>query len=365
MKQAVLGLGFGDEGKGITTSFLCQGKQPYETIIVRSNGGHQAGHTVQHNGHRHIFSQFGSGTLQGFPTYFSKYCTIYPPSLLREYSLLERFKPKLFIDPLTMITTPWDIDANRQDENSRAVGHGSVGMGFGRTIQRNEDYYKLYFQDLFNKEILLAKLKSIVYGYYGLDSTDVNVKADILDFLDKCDTLTNSSFCKMRKWEYFQGFNVIFESAQGIMLDQDFGFFPNVTRSNTTSKNIIELAPDLEEIYYVTRTYQTRHGNGYMSNEDKPAPKLDMRNGGETNQSHNYQGEFRISQIDPDQLNYALFCDSHFVPNGVRKNLVITCYDQHPIDLTSLLDKLGEVVEFDKVFISNSPDAKDFKEIKK
>lgn len=356
MKQAVIDLGFGDSGKGITTSFLSQGKIPEETLVIRANGGSQAGHTVHHKNIIHVFSQFGSGTLQGLPTYFSSKCAIYPPSLMREFYILnEHCKPKLFIDPLTMITTPWDIDANREDSKNKK--HGSVGMGFGKTIQRNEDYYKLFYQDLFIESILRAKLENIVYGYYGLTDRD----SEISKFMEDCKTLVDSSFCKMRKLKHLQYPNLIFESAQGILLDQDFGFFPNVTRSNTTSKNIIELAPDLDEVYYVTRTYQTRHGNGFMTNEDKPAPRL----GGtvlETNRSHPYQGEFRIAELDIELLQYSLYCDSHFIPDNVKKNLVVTCYDQHKIDLRNLIDSLD--VDFAKLFVSNSPDAKDFKEIK-
>ena len=67
----VIGLGFGDEGKGITTSYLCK-KLEGTKIVVRFNGGHQAGHTVVFNGKRHIFSSWGSGTLQGIPTYWSE-----------------------------------------------------------------------------------------------------------------------------------------------------------------------------------------------------------------------------------------------------------------------------------------------------
>ena len=63
MKQAVVDLGFGDSGKGITTSFLCQNKKPEETLIIRANGGPQAGHTVHHKNIIYVFSQFGSGTL--------------------------------------------------------------------------------------------------------------------------------------------------------------------------------------------------------------------------------------------------------------------------------------------------------------
>ena len=355
MKQAVIDLGFGDSGKGITTSFLSQNR--HNTIVVRSNGGHQAGHTVQYEGFRHIFSQFGSGTLQGLPTFISKNCTIHPPSLLKEYEYIKGYNPILYIDPLAMITTPWDIFQNRNNEEN--LKHGTVGSGFGQTIQRNEDNYKLYFQDLFSEKVLMAKLHNILYSYYKMEI----LQNEIGLFVQQCQELIKSSFCKIKEWKHLSHLDIIFESAQGILLDQSFGFFPNVTRSNTTSKNIVELAPDLDEVYYCTRTYQTRHGNGFMTNVNLPVPKLDMKNGQETNRFHDYQGKFRVTELDPELLKYSLQCDSNFLPFGIKKNLVVTCYDQYRIDIWSLVEELQKVTKFDRVFVSNSPEAKDFKQI--
>jgi adenylosuccinate synthase len=355
MKQAVIDLGFGDCGKGVTTSFLSQNK-PTATV-VRSNGGHQAGHTVQFKGFRHVFSQFGSGTLQGLPTFISKNCTIYPPAILKEYSLIEQYNPRLMVDPLAMITTPFDIGHNRYLEQTNK--HGSVGVGFGQTIQRNEDNYKLFAQDMYHKDIFKTKLYNIATIYY---SVSVPETLSVIDaFWYQCQRLIDSGFFYISSWRDvnrpYKDF--IFESAQGILLDMDFGFFPHVTRSNTTSKNIIEMAPDLDEVYYVTRTYQTRHGNGPMTNEDKPIPVLDMKNGEETNKFGEYQGNFRITELDVNLLNYALQCDSNFLPPKVKKNLVITCFDQHKISIANLLDSLN--TSFENVYISNGPECKSFK----
>lgn len=357
MKQAVIDLGFGDSGKGITTSYLCSLYNPGETVVVRSNGGHQAGHTVVHQGFKHVFSQFGSGTLQGFRTYLSKNFTVYPASLLREHAYIRNYQPLLFIDPMAMVTTPWDIDYNRDLEKENQ--HGSVGIGFGQTIKRNQEHYNLYFQDIFYPSILKAKVQSIVENYYNLFIThEMN---DINAFLDSCASLRKALWVDMKNWEEIQNMyeNIIFESAQGILLDQHHGFFPNVTRSNTTTKNIMEMT-ELDEVFYVTRTYQTRHGNGFMTNEfDKPVLK---NNEDETNKSHKFQGEFRTAAIDPNLLRYALQCDSNYINPGVKKNLVITCYDQLEVNINWLLLNLRE--NFSRVFISTSPDAKDFKQIR-
>lgn len=329
----VAGLGFGDEGKGLFTSYLCaKTKNP---LVVRFNGGHQAGHTVVYEGKRHVFSGFGAGTLQGVPTYWSYFCTFYPISFLNEWSLLDN--PLIYVNGLCPVTTPFDIDHNRKTEKVKR--HGSVGVGFGSTIQRQENYYKLFVQDLFFEPVMIAKLKSIA-SYYNAEDVEEKIES-FIECVNKV-----KKIIKLSDDSIMEKYDPIFEGAQGVLLDMDFGFFPNVTRSNTTSKNTLQLYPS-KEIYYITRSYLTRHGNGFMPNEKK----LDLiNNENETNRSHDYQGEFRTAELDISLLNYALKCDDNF-SKGLSKNLVITCIDQYPIDIDDLLDKID--TKFDKVYISN------------
>jgi len=117
--------------------------------------------------------------------------------------------------------------------------------------------------------------------------------------------------------------NYIFEGSQGLLLDQHIGFFPHVTRSNTGTKNILEMCDD-PELYLVTRAYQTRHGNGPMTNSSTPHNVVD--NPLETNVSHKFQGEFRKSILDISMLKYGMSRDEGIV-NSKKKTLVITCCD--------------------------------------
>ena len=139
-KQAkiVLGIGFGDEGKGMTVDRLCS-HSPDDTLVVRFSGGHQVGHTVVRDEYRHVFSNFGSGTLRGVPTYWSQYCTVEPIGLLRELSILkqENINPILYIDAKCPITTPYDIEYNRKIESKNM--HGSCGVGFGTTLNEKNN----------------------------------------------------------------------------------------------------------------------------------------------------------------------------------------------------------------------------------
>lgn len=345
----VLGLQYGDEGKGLITSFL---SKPND-LVVRFNGGHQAGHTVVKNGHRHIFSSFGAGTMNGAHTYLSEYCTFYPKSFYNEQESLIKngFVPTYFIHPMAMITTPFDIDFNRETEGVNK--HGSVGMGFGATIARNENTpLKLYAIDLTYREILVHKLRAIG-DYYKSE----NVEKQIGVFLQYVDMI-KLNICTLQEIaDNYQ--HIIFEGAQGIMLDMDFGFFPNVTRSNTTSKNAMQIIKDNRlpqpSIYYAMRSYLTRHGNGFMPNET-----TDLMFDDKTNLSHKYQGNFRQGYHSLEQLYYAIKCDSTF-SGKENKNLAIICLDQ--TDDNVLVDNnkyplgvfLEMMPEFNSVVVSKSP----------
>src|SRR4030042_4301177 len=155
----IIGLGFGDEGKGLITDYFCSKlKNP---LVIRFSGGHQVGHTVIYNDIRHMFSNFGSGTLRNIPTYWSKFCTINPIGLINEMNNLNKLGifPILYIDERCPITTPFDIKANLLFEKDN--DNGSVGVGFGKTIEREENFYSLTFLDLFYKDIFMEKLNQI------------------------------------------------------------------------------------------------------------------------------------------------------------------------------------------------------------
>jgi len=130
--------------------------------------------------------------------------------------------------------------------------------------------------------------------------------------------------------EIFHRFDTfIFEGSQGILLDQNYGFFPHVTRTNTTSQNAMELIKKhdlgLPDVYYITRVYLTRHGNGPMANEGSALELINIDK--ETNVLNGWQGNFRKSLLDLDMINYALQCDANYSAL-CPKHLVVTCLDQ-------------------------------------
>ena len=361
MKKAVIDLGFGDSGKGMFIAYLCSISN--NPIVIRFSGGHQAGHTVVHNGIRHIFSSFGSGTLQGVPTYWDKKCTFYPTAFLNELHILKKqgIKPKIFVNGKCPVTTFCDVNYNKEIEKKNK--HGSCGVGFGATLEREEKHYSLLVEDLQFPSILQTKLNQIL-NYYDTHYMNfiLNNYDDYLSFLTDCADVLNeieivdNSFNNI--WNHR---TVIYEGSQGLMLDKDIGFFPHVTRANVGSANI-----EVDEIYYITRAYQTRHGNGPMTNESighniKENPK-------ETNVL-NYQGVFRRTLLDLDLLEYTIMKDNS---KAKSKSLVITCLDHvvnesrftyknqiiSSLSESEFIKKIGDILKFEKIYISKSDEYK-------
>ena len=360
MISIVLGTGFGDEGKGQAVHSLSHPK----TLVIRFSGGHQCGHTVTtKTGMRHIFAQFGAGTLQGSATYISQYCTVFPTAFMNEYKSLQLLNinlpvideqqsyliadanhihplasslPTYYVHPLAMLTTPYDLAFNRA--LSMITGHGTCGVGFGTTLQRNEDYYNLYVNDIHTPYIYDTKM-SFIKKYYDEKIKTLNMSSQI--------TYENELKIAWEGWEesliFYRDFiaiasldeiipqydDFVFEGSQGILLDQHFGFFPHVTRSNTTSMNAIEIISNStlknQEIntFYVSRCYQTRHGNGPFP--DNNGFEL-TNNSAESNRENDWQGMFRVAPLDFSLIRHAVKCDAIYNSNG-EKHLIITCLD--------------------------------------
>ena len=336
MSKAVIGLGFGDEGKGVVVDHLCS-LSP-NSLVVRFNGGHQAGHSVYGNLNgiltdKHVFSNFGSGSFRGNHTYWSEHCTVDPVGMMRELKDLRHYgwEPFLFVNYDAPVTTPYDIAENMQRE--RKNQHGSCGVGFGTTVEREEKHCCLHFIDLYYDSILLPKMDNI-RKFYSLD-LDVGYFYDAIEEMRKQKNISAMLFPP-----YF--IPKIYEGAQGLLLDQNFGFFPNVTRSNCGTKNIPD--PESVEYYLVTRCYQTRHGNGYMSNEESKHIWADPW---ETNQMHEWQGAFRKGILDMDLINMAIQSDRILRKKSTIKHIVITCVDHvmpsHRIMIDGELYDLGKL----------------------
>lgn len=348
--SVVIGSLWGDEGKGHMTDILCNIPN---TLNVRFNGGAQASHTVvTPDGKRHAFRHFGSGTFAGAMTYLSDKFIVNMPAFVKErnelYGEFEMY-PTVFVNPECIVTTPWDVYINQGIETVRKSDrHGSCGFGINETVERSKDErYKITVCDLFFKDKLISKLTAIRDEYvrkrldseYGLELEGlpekyvslIECKENIDIFLFYADeflkTVRVLGDCVLKRFD-----NVVFEGAQGLLLDQNNEeYFPHVTTSNTGIKNVMDILSRNNfdgkmDIYYMSRCYITKHGAGPMANElqDKPYDGINDL----TNVVNEFQGALRYSYLDFDLLSSQILKDLKYLTIPADINVVFTCLDQ-------------------------------------
>ncbi len=350
MAQVIIGAQFGDEGKGRITAAYAAAVGG-DAMVVRFNGGAQAGHTVvAPDGRRHVFSHIGSGAFAGTPTFLSRFFVSHPLLFLKEWEVLAALgvRPTVYVDPNSPVTTPYDMLINQIIEQQRGADrHGSCGVGFGETLERGlTPGYALTVGDLADSAALPARLEAIRHRYaparlarLGFPTAAAQHRAllqsdailehfctDVRRFLDRVTVMDAPTA--------IQGRSLLFEGAQGLWLDQDRGYFPHVTRSHTGLRNVLTLAGEwgLEQlaVTYVTRAYLTRHGAGPLPHElpGLPYPGVDDP----TNRPNPYQGSLRFAWLDLDLLQQAItadLSDTGAYPGLMAEpRLAITCLDQ-------------------------------------
>lgn len=333
----VIDLGFGDSGKGLCVDWLAS-KSSDSSLVIRFSGGHQVGHTVSVDGISHTFSNFGAGTLRAVPTFYAEHCVVFPPAMLVEAERLPFTPPTTLFHPRARVCTLYDIAYNCALDSVNK--HGSCGVGFGATNTRHAAGVTLFAVDLANNWVLTQKLAAIAQYYADLCRQQPGIKALYEQELEGVCQASFVQACGQAQSLYrlaqisdlhFYS-NWIFEGSQGVMLDAQHGIFPHVTPSSTTSQNAWRFLSQLEavpvDMYYLSRCYQTRHGNGPMSS----SVAVDLiRNEGEANQYNEYQGEFRCRELDLDLLEYALWCERSYHPHRPNKeHILFTCLDQRP-----------------------------------
>ena len=326
--RAVIGASFGDEGKGLVTDYLCsQGAG----MVVRFNGGAQAGHTVvTPDCRRHVFSHVGAGAFCGVPTFLSQFFVCNPLLYFRELDTLaaQGIAPVVYAHPNCLVTTFADMIINQRMENARGdKRHGSCGVGVNETIERSQiDELKITMADVWNGSTAIKDRLAQACGKYAEFRTgDVILDADAMidafmsglwKFAEQIHPLGISQ-CK----------DPVFEGAQGLLLDQDnTEYFPHVTRSHTGIRNVRVLCEQGNigdvDIYYVSRTYLTRHGAGPL-----PSENARMRYADDTNLDHAFQGTLRFAPLNFDALLKRCADDC-----GGAYKLVLTHCDQLTTD---------------------------------
>ena len=256
--RVVIGAQFGDEGKGRVTDHYAA-EVGRNGIVIRFNGGAQAGHTaVTPDGLRHVFSHVGSGALAGVATFLSRFFVSNPILFLKEMAILatKGVEPTIYVDPQSPVTTPYDMMINQIVERERGGDrHGSCGVGFGETIERNLTPARaLTVADLADRSGLTAKLNLIRRDYAPARlarlgfaaafarNADLFLSDAILEHFVEDTGRFLQAITVADARAATRGRHLLFEGAQGLLLDQDRGFFPHVTRSNTGLRNVLVLA---------------------------------------------------------------------------------------------------------------------------
>lgn len=328
------GLGYGDEGKGTWTDFLARA-EPVHTV-VRFNGGAQAGHNVvTPDGRHHTFAQVGSGAfVRGVNTHLSRFMLVNPSRLLHEDAELQDLGvpdalTRLTIDRRALVTTPFQVAANRLRELARGDGrHGSCGMGIGETMADWLAYgdRMLLAGDLADPETARAKLlavrdlkrEQLAEVLAALPETDaVTRERQILlddDVIEGCLAVYAELLQQTRLVDgaYLGDLldlagTVIFEGAQGALLDEWYGFDPYTTWSTTTFKNALTLLAEQGyggEVVKVglLRAYMSRHGAGPFVSEDATCRPVFAD---PYNVTNDWQQGFRVGPFDAVAARYA------------------------------------------------------------
>jgi adenylosuccinate synthase len=349
---AVLGLGWGDEGKGRVVDALCMGAR--HPVVVRFSGGYQAAHhVVWADGREHVFAHFGSGTRWGAPTFWSKFCPVYPIALVREQHLLQEtlgVPPEIWIDANAPLATPYEL---MHGLHADAQEHGTCGVGINATLRREEAHFHLCARDLFFPAVRRAKMDEIVRHFYHVDRPNAHGRLMIRLYEEACEEIVSGGVCRvvdglpefldrMRVRWGNTGMDIVWEGSQGMLLDQRHGFFPHVTPSNTGMTNVIDLMQGMPlEVspFLVTRAYHTRHGNGPMP------PMRDhaiAENPWERNASAPPQGDFRRTLLDLEYLRYAV--DSDPIARSKQPRVVVTCLDLMQVDRRVQDSATGEII---------------------
>jgi len=330
MVDVILGLQWGDEGKGKIVDFFAK---DYD-VVARFQGGPNAGHTLYVNDKKVVLHQIPSGVFhKGITNLIGNGVVLDPVTLKRECDLVASFgidlKKNLFIAERAHLILPTHRALDKAAELSKGNQKiGSTLKGIGPTYMDKTGRNGLRVGDLLDKNFTTSYIKLRLKHQRLLDN--YNFQEDITaweeEFFDAVEFLKQLNIVN---GEYFinekitAGKRILAEGAQGSMLDIDFGTFPYVTSSNTISAGVcsgLGIAPQkIRDVIGVTKAYCTRVGGGPFPTE------LDDEVGEELRKIGN---EFGATTGRPRRCGWIDLVALHFacMINGVTK-IVMTKAD--------------------------------------
>ena len=288
-------------------------------LVVRFNGGAQAGHNVVlPDGRHHTFAQFGAGSfVEGVRTHLAAQVVVHPTALAVEAQYLARVGvadalARLTVDPRCLVTTPFHQAAGRLRE--RLSGHGTCGVGVGETVRdalaHPDDALRLGALHGAGDQLERIRVRlrdSLPRPHDGEDDwSALNDSGLAQRWLDAVRALPLRLVPDEEVAHAHREHDLVFEGAQGILLDEHHGFHPHTTWSTCTSRNALEwlrASPHQVERVGVLRSTLTRHGAGPLPSESE---ELSARLPEPHNSNTGWQGAFRVGWFDPILLRYAM-----------------------------------------------------------
>lgn len=392
--QIVIGKNFGDEGKGLATDYFSgkAQKQDRSCLVIRHNGGAQAGHTVDLPEKRFVFHQLSSGSFRNADTFWAD--TFMPdlyklPEEIADFSALHGTIPKIYGHGNCRCVSIDDVLINMALETSRGEKrHGSCGMGINEAVERSKDgVFGITLKQLcmMTARELYCRLSEIRKEYVSVRMAQLNLQfgqiGEYGELLKNENVLYNAaetmsraaSLLTISEGTIVNAYDeIVFEGAQGLLLDETFEVFaPYLTSSRTGLYNPMKfmkkyLQKEKAEIVYVSRAYVTRHGAGPLPYEEL----WDKRNmTDQTNVYNPWQGNLRFAPhgtvkefLEPVQNDLLWNTSEH------RVSLMVTHLNETKGSVCSTVDEIAvqewcnhEMIRevFEKCYLSGSPYAED------
>ena len=273
MNKAVIGLQWGDEGKGKIVDFLSENFD----LVARYQGGNNAGHTVIVEDITYKLNLIPSGVIRGKVCFLGQGIVLDPEHFLKEYEqICEKISnPKIYLSSNIPLILPYHKQLDKINESilSGEDKIGTTAKGIGPAYQDKVGRKSIKLYDLKSLDKIREKLENIkkfydpVLNAYQEELINIDKYISILDsFYTKVGPLIiDNSYIKKN----FNQNNILFEGAQGALLDLDHGSYPFVTSSNTISSNIV-IGSGLQVDYQtvgIFKAYATRVGNGPFPSE--------------------------------------------------------------------------------------------------
>ena len=290
----VLGAQWGDEGKGKIVDLLTERVR----AVARFQGGHNAGHTLIVNGRKTVLHLIPSGILRdGIECLIGNGVVLSPEALRTEVAEMEAtgvaVRERLKISPATPLIMPYHVTLDQARERASGAGKiGTTGRGIGPAYEDKAARRGIRLSDLFYPQEFAEKLRTVMdyhnfvlTHYWKLPACDYQQVLDdsmqFAEFVRPMVADVASILHKVRR----DGGNILFEGAQGSLLDIDHGTYPYVTSSNTTVGGACSGtgvgARDLDYVLGIIKAYATRVGGGPFPSELDDAVGQGLRDRGQ------------------------------------------------------------------------------------